>query len=130
MNQTTVKKDHWGKWVAETRIPLPGIRSMSACNETERNQPAFLKVDTYKDMRGDLISTATVCYDTGTGYTTAIGGPTGDYGRPIRRERGARVTEKKLRAFHDESLGYLPQVIADLANHYKQGDPLAERLAA
>jgi hypothetical protein len=130
MHEVTVKKDHWGKWTAETRVALPGIHSMAACNEQERNQPAFLKVDTYKDARGDLISYATVCFETGSGYTTAIGGPTGDYGRCIRRERGARVTEKKLRAYHDETLGYLPQVIADLANHYKQGDPLGERKAA
>jgi hypothetical protein len=130
MNETTVKKDHWGKWIAETRTPLPGIRSMSATNNEERNEPAALLVSTYKDSRGDLVSNAIVIFITDSGHRTAIGGPTGDYSRTIRRERGARVTEKKLRSYHAESLGYIPQVVADLANHYNQGDPLAERAKA
>lgn len=44
--QINAKKDHWGKWVAESEIPLEG------------NQ--IVKIRTAKSERGELVSSASV----------------------------------------------------------------------
>jgi len=128
-NIITARKDHWGKWIIETDIKLPNVKARDNAGLPGDPLDAFVRISTSKNLRGDLQAHASVCFRTTTGYTHAIGGPSGDYSRSIITRPG-RATEKALRALHDEALGNLDLLLADIANHYETYDPAGLKVAA
>ncbi|AXK44015.1 hypothetical protein [Erythrobacter aureus] len=124
---TTVKKGQSG-WEASTRIALPAVIQAEGDRSPMGGPPApaFLEINTHKRTSGGIVTSASVFFVSegcrtssyGSGYqsgTYADGA--GDYHRTVRFEK-ARVTEKKVREFHEESLKVLPEILAQVATHY------------
>lgn len=129
MTIITAKKDHWGKWVVESDIDLPNVKAKDHTGLPGDPLDAFVRISTSKNLLGDLQSHATVCFRTASGFTHAIGGPSGDYSASIIRRPG-RATEKALRALHEEALGHLDLLLTHIGVHYGVAYPAGEKVAA
>ncbi len=131
MTNITARKDHWGKWIIESDIPLPNVKARDSIGLPGDPLDAFLRISTSKNLRGDLQAYATVAFRTTMGFTHAIGPRDrgGDFGAAIITRAG-RATEKALRALHDEALGHLDLVLAHVADHYEVADPAGQKVAA
>ena len=127
---TNARKDHWGKWIIESDIPLPNVKAKEGTGLPGDPLDAFLRISTSKNSRGALQAYASVAFRTKYGFTHAIGfGAGGDFSAAVITRQG-RATEKALRALHDEALSHLDLVLAHVAEHYGVADPADRNVAA
>jgi len=121
---TTVEKRKSG-WQAKTVIRLPGViedaSTLLSCDEPGAAQ---LEITTTKHDSG-FATSAGVDYKTDYGFRTKLSFISGDFHRTVRSRGPGRATEKAVREYHLESLTYIEQVLAAVAEHYGV-NPLAE----
>lgn len=97
---TNIRKDRWGKWVAESRIDLAGDRQ--------------LKIRTSKNDRGALITSASVCQiERDRDYYVEKFQLYGDYLKSVRITQPARVTSKVVEAQQALALAEDLQIVLD-----------------
>jgi hypothetical protein len=107
---TTYRRDSQGSAKAETHIPFGDVGRR-------------LYISTYKSGRGGIVTTATVVTYKGDGCIThAIGfGVCGDYSKRLADDRGARCTEKNIRAQHERCIAEHALILADAETWYATG---------
>lgn len=102
---TNIRKDIYGKWVAETKYQLAGERQLTlrTCKRDNGAVQTFASVAIVKNENGARIETFKV-YD--------------DYMRCVYTDGPKRVTQKVIEESQSIARGYMPQIMADVKAFY------------
>lgn len=105
--QINTKKDYWGKWVAESEVPLEGKQ--------------VLKIHTSKSERGDLVSIASVCeVERDNGFRVERFTMFSDYLKTVYVAGKKVATEKAVRAQQALVLQDLPYILDNVKAFYAE----------
>lgn len=103
----TTKRDLWKNWTASSRVPL---------NDGSNR---VLRIDTRKDSRGDLTTTASVVVFKDEGmFTSESFTPFEDYCEQVRTTRGKRCTEKAVREQQVWAVAHVDNLMVEVRRFY------------
>lgn len=102
---TNIRKDRWGKWVAETKYQLAGDRQLTlrTCKRDNGAVQTYASVAIVKRDGNALIETFEVY---------------GDYMRCVYTDGPKRVTQKVIEQAQGIARCYIDQIMADVKAFY------------